>query len=210
MKQYKVLGFAVVVALIVISGCAKTFKEGSQTAASIQSVEQEARIGKEKVNTAVANLDNLFNNQTGDLKKQFEAYSKSIDDLESQAQVVRKRVDTMASEKAKYLQQWENQMATIESEAVRQTAEQRRQSVEKMFGDVQREMDAAGQAYRPFISKLNDIRTAMNMDLNRNGLGAMKPIADKARADSSIINGRLDAAISVLSDAAKALSSSGG
>ena len=191
-------------------GCAQPYKEGSQTASSIQKVEQEAQAGKEHVNSTVAALDDMFNNQQGDLKEQFKTYSKSIDKLESQANRVKKRVDAMVSQKADYLQQWETQMATIESKTIRQTAEQRRKSVEEMFTNVQREMNAAGKVYDPFISKLNDIRTAMSMDLNRNGLNAMRPIADKAKADAKVINARLDGAISALSKAATALAANGG
>lgn len=210
MKIYRLLGYTTVMVLVILAGCAKTFKEGSQTAASIQNVEQEARLGKEQVNSTVAALEDMFSNHQGDLKEQFKTYSKSIDKLESQAKRVRKQVDTMASQKAAYLQQWETQMATIESKTIRQTAEQRRKSVEEMFSNVQREMDAAGKVFDPFMSKLNDIRTAMNMDLNRNGLNAMRPVADQAQADAKVINARLDGAISALSKAVTDLTASGG
>lgn len=210
MKTYRLLGFTMLIALMIPIGCAQTYKEGSQTAASIQKVEQEARVGKEHVNSTIAALDDMFNNKQGDIKEQFNTYSKSIDMLESQSNRVKKRVETMASQKANYLQQWDAQMAAIQSETVRQTAEQRRKSVEEMFGNVQNEMDAAGKVFDPFMSKLNDIRTAMNMDLNRDGLDAMRPVAQQAKADAKVINNRLDAAISELSKAVKALSASGG
>ncbi len=210
MNTYRLLGVTLMIMLMIPAGCAKNYKEGSQTAASIENVEQEARIGKEQVNSTIAALDDMFNNQQGDLKEQFKIYSKSIDKLESQSKRVRNRVETMASQKADYLQQWDTQMAAIQSETVRQTAEQRRKSVEEMFTNVQKEMDAAGNAFNPFMSKLNDIRTAMNMDLNRNGLGAMRPIAEQAKADARTINTRLDAAVSELGKAVKALSANGG
>ena len=210
MKTYRLLGFTILIALMIPIGCAQTYKEGSQTAASIQNVEREARIGKEQVNSTIAALDDMFNNQQGDLKEQFKTYSKSIDTLESQSNRVKKRVEAMASEKADYLQQWDAQMAAIQSETVRQTAEQRRKSVEEMFANVQKEMEAAGKVFDPFMSKLNDIRTATNMDLNRNGLDALRPVAEQAKADAKVINTRLDAAISELSKAVKALSASGG
>lgn len=210
MKTYRLLGFTILIALMIPIGCAQTYKEGSQTAASIQNVEQEARVGKEQVNSTIAALDDMFNNQQGDLKEQFKTYSKSIDTLESQSNRVKKRVEAMASEKADYLQQWDAQMAAIQSETVRQTAEQRRKSVEEMFANVQKEMEAAGKVFDPFMSKLNDIRTATNMDLNRNGLDALRPVAEQAKADAKVINTRLDAAISELSKAVKALSASGG
>lgn len=210
MKIHRALGPTAVLALIMLIGCATTYREGTQTVAGIQNVEQEARVARAQVDATVAALDDMFNDQQGDLKTQFETYSKSINNLEAQARRVRNRVDTMKSRKAAYLQQWEKQMAMIESEAVRQTAEQRRQSVEQMFTNVQREMDAAGEAFQSFMSKLNDIRTAMNMDLNRNGLNAMRPIADQARADAKIVNARIDVAISELSQAAAALAATGG
>jgi len=197
-------------ALVVLAGCAKTYKEGGKAAASIQKVEQEAMVGKERVNSTVAALDDMFNNQQGDLKQQFKTYSKSVDKLESQAKRVRKQVDNMASQKVAYLQQWEAQMETVESASIRQTAEQRRKSVEGMFVNVQSEMAAAGKVFDPFMSKLNDIRTAMNMDLNRNGLTALRSVADQAKADAKVINSRLDGAISALSKASSALTTSGG
>ncbi len=206
MNTIRVLGFSMVVVVLLYAGCAKsTFKEGSQTAASIQKVEEEARVGKARVNKTIAALDTMFNEKQGDLKKQFKDYSKAIDNLEDQAKRVQDRVNTMTVKKSDYLQEWDNQMASIESNSIRQTAEQRRQNVENMFNNVQMEMDAAGKVYKPFISKLNDIRTAMNMDLNRNGLNAMMPIANQAKADAAVINGRLDAAIATLSDASKML-----
>lgn len=210
MKTRRILELTVVTTAMILIGCAQTYKEGSQTAASIQNVEQEAYVGKQQINATITALDDMFNNQQGDLKEQFNTYSKSIDNLESQANRVKKRVDAMASQKSAYLQQWDAQMATIESEAVRQTTEQRRKSVEQMFDIVQKEMEAAGKVFDPFMKKLNDIRTAMNMDLNRNGLDAMRPIAEQAKADSKVINDRLDAALSELSKAVKALSASGG
>lgn len=210
MEKYKLLGLAILFSLMVPIGCAQTYKEGSQTAASIQNVEKEAWVGQQQVTSTVTALDDMFNNQQGDLKEQFKTYSKSIDDLESQSKRVKKRVETMASQKTDYLQQWDAQMSTIESDAVRQTAEQRRKSVEQMFDNVQKEMEAAGKVFDPFMKKLNDIRTAMNMDLNRNGLAAMSPIAEQAKTDAKMINTRLDAAISELSKAVKALSASGG
>jgi hypothetical protein len=210
MKTIGIFALTMGMALILLGGCAQTYKEGSQTASSIQNVEQEAWVGKQQVNAAVAALDDMFNNQQGDLKEQFKTYSKSLDSLESQANRVKKRVDAMASQKSAYLQQWDAQMATIESEAVRQTTEQRRKSVEQMFDNVQQEMEAAGKVFDPFMKNLNDIRTAMNMDLNRNGLNAMRPVAEQAKADATIINDRLDAALAELSKAVKSLSAGGG
>ena len=210
MKMYRLLVISIAIALITMVGCAKTFKEGSKTAESIQNVEREARVGQEHVNSTIAALDDMFNNKEGDLKEQFKKYSKSIDKLDSQAKRVKKRADTMASAKADYLEQWDTEMVAIESKTIRETGEQRRKNVEGMFNTVKSEMDAAGKVFDPFMSKLNDIRTAMNMDLNRNGLDAMRPVADQAKADAMIINKRLDGAISTLSNAATALSSSGG
>ncbi|MFT5698516.1 MAG: hypothetical protein ACI8ZB_001371 [Desulforhopalus sp.] len=209
MILYRFFGVTIVMALVILAGCAGTFKEGSQTADSIQNVEREALVGKNLVNSTITALDDMFNNKEGDLKKQFETFSKSVDKLDSQAKRVKKRVETMASQKAVYLQQWDEQMATIESSAIRQTAEQRRTSVEKMFVDVQSEMDAAGKVFQPFMSKLNDIRTAMNMDLNRSGLDAMRSIAVEAKADAKMINNSLDGAISSLNQAVTALTASG-
>lgn len=206
MKKFTLLGFTAVLALIFMVGCAgKAHKEGSQAAASIQNVEREARVAKNNVNATVTSLDALFNNPKGNLKKQFRTYSKSVDDLEKQAKRVKDRNNTMISRKSDYLEEWDNQMAGIESDNIRQTAEQRRQKVEEMFAKVQSELKKAGEAYDPFINKLNDIRTAMNMDLNRNGLNAMLPIAQNAKIDAVNINSKLDAAISALREASKAL-----
>jgi chromosome segregation ATPase len=210
MKINRLLGITIAIALVTMVGCAKTFKEGTKTATSIQNVEREARVGQDHVNATMAALDDMFNNQEGDLKEQFKSYSKSLDKLDSQAKRVKKQGETMASTKADYLQQWDAQMATIESKTIRQTGEQRRKNVEEMFTKVKSEMDAAGKVFDPFMSKLNDIRTAMSMDLNRNGLNAMRPVATEAKADAVVINKRLDGAISTLSKAATALSSSGG
>lgn len=210
MKINRLIGITIAIALVTMIGCSKTFKEGTKTATSIQKVEREARVGQEQVNATIASLEDMFNNQEGDLKEQFKSYSKSLDKLDSQAKRVKKQGDNMASAKADYLQQWDAQMATIESKDIRQTGEQRRKNVEEMFTKVKSELDAAGTVFDPFMSKLNDIRTAMSMDLNRNGLNAMRPVANEAKADAMIINKRLDGAISTLSKAATALSSTGG
>ncbi len=211
MKMFRGIGFISILALMMLAGCAnKSFKEGSQAAEGIQKVEQEARAGSVRVDATIAALDDMFNNQQGDLKMQFKTFSKSIDSLEAQGERVKKRADTMASKKTDYLLQWDQQMATIKNDSVRQTSEQRRKSVEKMFSTVQHELDAAGESFRPFMDNLNDIRTAVNMDLTRSGLTAMRPVADKARNAGKMVNTRIDAAISALSNAATALAAAGG
>ncbi|WP_163337603.1 DUF2959 family protein [Desulfopila sp. IMCC35008] len=208
-REVLILRVILIVAVMFIAGCGgKNYKEGSEAADSIQDVEQEAIVVRERVNATVKALDNMFTNK-GNLKKQFKTYIKSLDELESQEKRTRKRIKTMASRKADYLKRWESQMATIDNKTLRQTAQQRRRSVEEMFANVKKEMEAADRVFDPFIQKLKDIQTAMNMDLNRNGLNAVRSVAVEAKEDARKINGRLDAAISELSRAVKALSTKG-
>ena len=209
MKIKKLLAVTLVVCSGVLCGCAKNYKEGTRTAAGIQNVGQEALAGKSLVETTVAALDDLFNNEQGNIKDQFKTYSKAVNNLESQSRKVRKRVETMASRKADYLKQWDAQMTQIDSVAIRQTAEQRRIHVEEMFSKVHNELDVAAKSFRPFMSKLNDIKTALNMDLNRNGLNALKPVANQAKVDARIVTTHLDKVISTLDETAQALTGNG-
>ncbi|WP_028582361.1 DUF2959 family protein [Desulfogranum japonicum] len=209
MKTLYTFGVACFLAMVFVAGCTKTsYQEGIQAADSIQSVEQELRVGKKQIETTTKAMEAMFMARGPHLKKQFRVFSDSIDDLEKSRKTVAKRLDTMRKKKADYLKQWSEQMQTIESAAIRETSEKRRENVEQMFATVQGELSAVGETFAPFMGKLNDIRTALNMDLNENGLQAMRSIADKAKSDAQNITTRLDTTISVLKSTVSALSGS--
>ncbi len=206
MKTFYTLTLAGFLIMTFVVGCGKkSYDEGTQAALSIQNVEQELRMGKKQIESTMNAMEAMFAARGDHLKKQFKVYSDSVDDLEKLRKTVTKRLDTMVKKKADYLKQWSEQMQTIENTSIRETSEKRMASVEQMFASVQTEISTIGETFNPFMKKLNDIRTAMNMDLNVNGLQAMRPIADQAQADADTIAAGLDSAVSVLNSAVQAL-----
>src|SRR5205085_11539980 len=75
---------------------------------------------------------------------------------------------------------WDKELATINYEVIREHSEARREEVAHRFETVSQSYQEAQTVVQPLIDYFEDIRRALNSDLTRGGLAAVKDIVRNA------------------------------
>src|SRR5262245_11464714 len=119
-------------------------------------------------------LHGLVNEPATDLEPQFKAFSKGVDQLDATAKKVRDAAAGMDEKGKAYFADWDAQIAGIQNEDIRAGSAERKEAVEANFKDIQAEYGKSRDSFKPLMTNLMDIRTALKADLTMNGLAAIK------------------------------------
>lgn len=185
MKNYKTL-IACFGAAALLAGCAtKGYNQADRTAATLQTAAQRVDQGTGQLSATLTALTNLANNPGGDLKTQFATFDQNLRQLASVTKDISAKAAAMQKRGAAYFQTWDEELAKIQNEDIRQRSAQRRSEVMAQFEGVKTSYIAARDALGPLVSELNDIRTALSADLTAQGLAAIQGSVSKAQSDGT-------------------------
>jgi chromosome segregation ATPase len=166
---------ALVATLALTTACkSSTGDKGAAAGKSIEQAASEVERGITQLDATVAALKNLVEQPAPDLGPQFKAYTKSLAQLESIAKSVASISAKMDSKGKEYFTKWDEQIAAIQNEAIRERSSERRQAVEASFQKIQNEYAEARDEFKPLLADLQDIRTVLETDLTMEGLAAFK------------------------------------
>jgi len=180
-----ITGVTVAIVTISLTGCASgNYQQGSKTGAGLTEAADKISSGEGKIDATLAALNDLVNSSQGDLEIKYKKFNDSVSDLESTANNVKDRVADMRKQGDKYLKAWDEQLATIKNEDIKNRSSQRKAEVQQKFTDIKRSYAEAGMLFKPFMSDLKDIQTALGTDLTVGGVSAIKGAADKANQDA--------------------------
>jgi chromosome segregation ATPase len=158
-----------------------------------------------QVETTVRALGGLEESQDGDLSKAFANYQKQVDALHTRAGRVRSNIESLRTQTKDHIAAWDAQTATIQDGDVRSATEARREKAEERFSEIRAELERASREYEEFDSKIVDIRTALDVDLNPAGVKALSSAFGSARKESKDVTKDLRKMASVLREVAKTL-----
>ena len=176
---------AVTIASALIAGCAsKNSDKGSATAAGLETSADKITQSSAKIDQTLSSLDNLLNNP-GDVRAHFKEFSASVNDLESSARNVQSKVASMRAKGNDYFKGWETETGQTGSA-------ERKAELQKKFTQIKLSYTEASLAFKPFLSDLKDIETALSNDLTQDGINAIKGPAQKATNDASPVKNVLD------------------
>ena len=173
-----------VFAATLLAGCTSAnYEKGSATGAGLQDSADRIHQGAVKIDTTLTNLNDMVNNP-GDLAAQFKKYAASVADLESSAQNVGAKVTSMRGKGNAYFAAWDAQTAQIKNEDIKQRSAARKTEVQQKFTDIRMNYTKASEQFKPFLSDLKDIQTALATDLTVDGVNSIKGAAEKANKDA--------------------------
>ena len=173
MKKLTILSL-VVTAAVFAAGCASTgYKKADATASYLESTADRIDKGAVQIDSATAALTELVSQPEADLAGQFKKYSSAVSGLESVAKDVASRATKIQQLGATYFQQWDEQLAMIQNEDIRNNSAERKAAVIKQFDQVKTSYDEARSAFNPLLADLRDIRTALSTDLTPAGVSAI-------------------------------------
>ena len=167
------------------AGCASTsYEKAGSASTTLHRTAKDIDQGTAKIDTVMASLSGLVNHPGADLKKQFKKFNSELEDLQSLARDVSEETAAMQQERAAYFQQWDKDLAKIENENIRNRSAERKNAVAARFETVRARYAQVQTAFAPFLSDLEDIRTALSADLTASGLAAVKDVVNKANQDA--------------------------
>ena len=170
-----------VVALL--SGCASSsgYKQADKTGASIADFHKEVINLKQAVDNTMELLNQTTETAASDPRKAFQAFAKSVDQVESARNKAAKRAADVKAAGAAYFKQWEKELANVNNSAIRALAESRKAKLNEIFGRVRPLVEQAKTDFDPFLSDIKDLRSFLGQDLTIAGVDAAKGIIKKTR-----------------------------
>lgn len=189
MKRSAILSSVVSCLVAAVLAATVGCSSGPDTAGTVDSMGtfgiETAKVN-DGIDQALRSLEELVGTQGDDLKTPFAAYSKSLADLEKQAEVVRERSDEMKAKGDEFFKEWEaDASATVDPD--------RRAKLSVAYTQIKGQMMQARDGFTPFLKSLKDIESYLKLDLTRKGLASVSEqlVADAkangAEVKSSIV-----------------------
>jgi uncharacterized protein YukE len=177
---------SLVAGLLILAGCTSTGHQKSEaTAEGLQSAADRISQSQTTRTATLAALNDLMNNPQPDLRPQFKKFTSLLKTWQDQIRDVESKSASMQAKGAAYFQKWDEELAKIQNEDIRKRSVARKEAVRKQFDKIREAYAEVDQKRRPLLADLADIQTALNADLTRAGLEAVKPVVKKANQDAT-------------------------
>jgi archaellum component FlaC len=172
----------------------------ARAGAADNAFKESAELGKktaktsDDVNKYVSQLDkteqalsSVRHSQGKDLRKQFQSFSKELNNLE-QAQInATSDIDGMKSTATEYFSAWDTSIEQISNPELRQASADRRVKVMKDHQDLASALVDIASQLQPFISDLHDLKAFLEADLSPANVDNAGGMIQKSRADADAL-----------------------
>jgi predicted nucleic acid-binding Zn-ribbon protein len=180
-------------------GCKTSgYKQADKTGEGIASFREEILNGKKAIDQTMAALDQVATTAATDPRKAYEQFSKSVSNLESTANKIRKRGQDMREQGKAYFTQWEQQLAQVKNPEIQQLATQRKAKLQEAFDNIKTVAEPLKNQFDPWMSDLKDLQTYLANDLTVTGVDAAKSLFKKAQTGGLEVQKSMDALIAEL------------
>lgn len=164
-----------------VCGCKTTSHDRSAAAAvGLQAASAEVQAESQALDATIAALDDLVQRPVGDLRMQFRAYRASLNRFIAAVDRTEATGNKMREKNAAYMKAWDEQLAAMTFEHIRESSEARKTEVSGQLDQIDTRYAETHTAVEPLAAYLEDIRRALDADLTLAGLEAVKPIVMNA------------------------------
>ena len=184
-KTYLLINLLALVAAGFVTGCASdNYNKSAGTAVALRQSSDLIDKGSGQIDHSLAALNDLVSNPQPDLRKQYGEFAGSVDRLDATAKDVAAKNEAMQAQGAAYFAAWDQELAQIQNENIRNRSEARRSEVAARFNRISEQYDETKTAFQPYMSDLRDVQKFLSTDLTSGGLSAIKDSAAKATTDA--------------------------
>lgn len=134
-----------------------------------------------RIDDAVRQLNSVLNHPSPDLRRQFDSYAESIEKLNAAEKRLRERAEAFDRQSREYLIEWDRQAATITNESLRTSSAERKQAVTERLDSLRDQLARARDGLAPFVHQLNEMKTALSVDLTAAGVANSRDELDGIR-----------------------------
>jgi chromosome segregation ATPase len=188
MKQFKVLTTLtfrlMVVAIAAASyGCASS-PTAKETSDSMSALGNELAKAKDTLDSTTRSLEKLTASQASDIPGNLDAYTKSVQSLDSQASTIKRLADEMKADGDVFFKEWKG--------ADKVTPE-RRAALSASYAKLKESMASTRDSFAPLLASLKDVQSYVSLDPTLKGIQSMSPMVKKANDNSAKVKAQVDA-----------------
>lgn len=177
-----------------LAGCASSGPQRAQaTTNSMADARAALDTSAKQIGQTLASMNRLAEARSGDLRPLFDQFTRDIAATQTQAADVTARATAMRNRGHAYFENWEREASAMQTESVRERSLARRDEVLQSYNAITTRMEEAREAYKPFMQKLQDLRTAISNDLNPNGIAAVSDLVSQANAGGKEVLSKITA-----------------
>jgi len=187
MKAVFAMNLVVIAAVVgLFAGCSSPtgYQKGAQAGAAMNTAAASITRTSDQVDRTLTALNDLVDHPQADLTGQFRTFTTELNTLESMARQVSTEAEAMKSKGAAYFDRWNQELATIQNEDIRNRSESRQKEVSARFQAIAADYSKAEADFQPFLSDLRDVQRFLATDLTSGGIAAVKKFAVKANEDA--------------------------
>jgi chromosome segregation ATPase len=185
--------------ITVLCAVAVTFA-AARAGAADNTFKESAELGKkttktsDDVNKYVSQLDkteqalsSVRHSQGKDLRKQFQSFSKELNNLEQAQTNATSDIDEMKSTATEYFSAWDTSIEQISNPELKQAGADRRVKVMKDHQDLASALADIESQLQPFMSDLHDLKAFLEADLSPANVDNAGGMIQKSQADSDAL-----------------------
>jgi len=198
------------VAASLLSGCGttSTYKRAEKTGAGIAEFRAEIVNANKAIDATMKSLGDIATTADINPRAAFARFSKNVKNLESTADKMRKRSQSMQEKGQAYFKQWEEELATVNNPKVRELAEKRKAKLQETFASIRKYTEPLKAQFDPWMSDLKDLQKYLSQDLTIAGIDAAKDLFAKTTNEGMEVQKSMDALVNELNSVAAALTPS--
>ncbi len=197
----------VALSVMFLTACGTTsgYKQADKTGAGIAECRDEVVSGKKAIDATMKSLGDVAAAATTNPRKPFEQFTKDVANLDSTAQKIRKRAQSMKEQGQAYFKQWEQQLAQVNNPEIRALAEQRKLKLQEAFDSIRKYTEPLKLQFDPWMSDLKDLQKYLSQDLTIAGVDAAKGLFSKTLGEGQEVQKSMDALVAELNTIAATL-----
>jgi Protein of unknown function (DUF2959) len=186
-------------------GTPSGYQQADKTGENITAFRDELVKGTVAIDATLKSLGQIAATANSDPRPAFTQYSKDISNLESAAQKVRSRAQTMRESGDAYFKQWEAEAASVKNPEIRDVAEKRKAKLQEAFKKINARTEPLKAQYEPWMSNLKDLQKLLHNDLTVEGVGAAGSLIGKSANEGAEVHKSIDALVAELNTIAATL-----
>jgi hypothetical protein len=142
-----------------LAGCASNsgYQQADKTGESINTLRTDVLNIKIAVDASLKAMDDLAAAASKDPRKAYEAFAKSVTQVENAGNTAKKNAEAMQGQGDKYFQQWETQISTVQNEDIRELAQKRKAKLQEAFGNIKKSAQDAKESFPIYLADLKGV-----------------------------------------------------
>lgn len=162
---------------------------------------------KDQASLTITALDRLIDEKQTDLRSSFDSFSKAVAGLDTEAASMKNIVGKLRSDGQKFLSHWEQDLASMANEDVREQGQSRHKEIVEVFTDAQSDLDKSLGSLNDLQVLVGDMKTYLGNTLSSEGVEQMSKPASEASKASKTLTGLIDSANEAIDKVLKELPS---